>query len=266
MERIVHSGNGGGKTMYFLALLLIIRTREPYSFSRALEEAEVPSSLFPATGQTPASQHGGETRVALIWHDHAHAHLRLSCLNMTRGTLKKTVQQAIAPGPVFQYAGQNCEVESVDLSNTRWAGTASWADMATGHIGTRMKFAFTTPLFTSPAGEHRDNALPFPHPLVLFTAAHQQWQSLNGPLLPYTGEQAVDLAECMVTEYHLETVKQVFHDERAIGYLGWIEYTCLRQEEAALATLNALARLTFFTGSGYRIERGMGVTTVTITK
>lgn len=185
---------------------------------------------------------------------------------MARGVLKKTVQQAIALGPVLQYAGQDCEVESVDLSNTRWAGTASWADMIGGCAGTRMKFVFATPLFTSPTGERSDNALPFPNSLALFTAAHLQWQSLNGPALPYTGEQAVDLAKCMVTKYQLETVKRVFHNGSAIGYLGWIEYTCLRQDEAATASLNALARLTFFTGCGYRTEYGMGVTTVTITK
>ena len=35
--------------------------------------------------------------------------------------------------------------------------------------------------------------------------------------------------------------------------------------EEAIATLNALARLTFFTGCGYLVERGMGVTVVSIT-
>jgi CRISPR/Cas system endoribonuclease Cas6 (RAMP superfamily) len=97
-------------------------------------------------------------------------------------------------------------------------------------------------------------------------AAQQQWQSLNGPALPSTGEQAVDLAKCMVAEYHLETVKRVFHDGCSTGYLGWIEYTCLQRDEAAIASLNALARLTFFAGLGYLTERGMGVTTVSITK
>lgn len=247
--------------MYFLALLLTLRTRESGSFSCTLEDAEVPASLFPTVDQTNALQRGRDTRVALIWHDYSHAHLRLACLNMARGALEKVVQQAVAPVSVFQYAGQNCEVESVDLSNPKWAGTASWTDMIGGRSGPRMKFTFTTPLFTG----HGDTALPFPDPLTLFMTAQQQWQSLNGPVLPYTGEQAVDLAKCMVAAYHLETVRRVFSNGPSIGYLGWIEYTCLRRDEAALASLNALARLTFFTGNGYLTEQGMGVTTVSIT-
>ena len=251
--------------MYFLALLLTLRTRESCSFSLPLENAEMPSSLFLQADQTDALQRRKGMRVALIWHDHSHARLRLACLNMARGALRKAVQQAIAPGPVLHYAGQDCEVESVDLSNTRWAGTASWPDIVNGRPGKRMKFVFTTPLFTSPRDDRqRNTALPFPDPLTLFTAVQQQWQSLNGPMLPYSGEQAVHLAKCMVTEYHLETVKRVFPDGCSIGYLGWIEYTCLFQEEAAIASLNALARLAFFTGSGYLTERGMGVTTVGI--
>lgn len=35
--------------------------------------------------------------------------------------------------------------------------------------------------------------------------------------------------------------------------------------KAAVASLNALARLAFFTGSGYLTERGIGVTAIAIT-
>jgi hypothetical protein len=263
MGRIVLSVEGG-RAMYFLALLLTLRTQGSGSFSHAFEQTEVPAPLAFVAGQTEVPFHNKDTRVALLWHTHSRAHLRLACLNMTRGALKSAVQQAVAPASGLHYAGQACEVESVDLSNARWAGTASWADMVTGPSGKRVKLTFTTPLFTSPAGQAH-NTLPFPGPLALFPAAQQQWEHLHGPRLPYSGEQAIALAKCMVTEYHLETVERIVSDRRFTGYLGWIEYTYLRQDEEAIAMLNALARFTFFTGNGYLTEQGMGVTTVSIT-
>jgi hypothetical protein len=261
MGRIVLSVEGG-RAMYFLALVLTLRARGSGSFARAFEQDEVPA---PLAFQMEAPFHKSDTRVALLWHTHLRAHLRLACLNMGRSALKNAVQQAVTPSLRLQYAGQDCEVEAVDLSNARWAGTASWADMINGHAGKRVKLTFTTPLFTSPASEQTNNALPFPGPLALFPAAQQQWQLLNGPTLPYTGEQAIDLAKCMATEYHLETVERIVSDRRFTGYLGWIEYTYLKQDEEAIAMLNALARLTFFTGCGYLLEQGMGVTAVSIT-
>jgi hypothetical protein len=232
----------GGKAMYFLALLLTLRIREPCDFSCTLEDAEVPTSLFSEARQTEFSQRGKDTRIALIWHDHAHVHLRFSYLNMPSGALENIIQQALASESVIQYAGQDCEVESVDLSNTRWAGIASWTDIVSEGPGRRMRFTLGTPLFTSPIGGEGENTLPFPNPLTLFRAAHQLWQGLNGPALPYTGEQAVDLAKCVVAGYHLETTQRALHDGCFTGYLGWIEYTCLRKNEAAITSLNALAR------------------------
>lgn len=204
-------------------------------------------------------------RVALLAQDHSHAFLRFSYLNMASDQLRKAVRHAVAPQSVFRYAGQDCDIESVDVSNDKWAGTASWTDMLHGRLGRRIKFTFKTPLFTSPISGQAGNALPFPDSLPLFIAVHQQWQNLRGPTLPHTGEQAVDLAKCMVAEYHVETVKHTFQDGCFTGYLGWIEYLCLRQDEAAITSLNALARLAFFTGAGYLVERGMGVATVSVT-
>lgn len=246
--------------MYFLALVLTLRLRETDSFSCRMEDVEMSSSLF-LTGE----QTGNDIRVALLDQDRSHVYLRLSCLNMASARLRKVIQHAVAPGSGLRYAEQDCDIESVDVSNVKWTGTASWADMIQGRLGRRMKFTFKTPLFTSPVSGQEGNALPFPDPLTFFTAVQQQWQCLHGPTLPHTGERAVDLAKCMVAEYHLETVKRAFQDGRFTGYLGWIEYTCLSRDEAALISLNALTRLAFFTGAGHLAERGMGVATVSVT-
>jgi CRISPR/Cas system endoribonuclease Cas6 (RAMP superfamily) len=89
---------------------------------------------------------------------------------------------------------------------------------------------------------------------------------LDGPPLPFVGEQAAQAARCLVSEYRLETGESVLAGRSHLGFLGWIEYICRASEADAVASLNALARLVFFTGCGYLTEYGMGTTTVTIAK
>jgi CRISPR/Cas system endoribonuclease Cas6 (RAMP superfamily) len=117
---------------------------------------------------------------------------------------------------------------------------------------------------SNPTHGQFNNALPFPDPPVLFASALRHWRMLDGPLLPFVGEQVALVARCVVSEYRLETAERVLAGCSHLGFLGWIEYTCRAREETAVASLNALARLAFFSGCGYLTERGMGVTTVTI--
>jgi CRISPR/Cas system endoribonuclease Cas6 (RAMP superfamily) len=94
----------------------------------------------------------------------------------------------------------------------------------------------------------------------------RRWQECAGPPLPYTGEQAVQAARCVVTQYRLWTVECILAGSSRLGYLGWIEYTCRTRELAPVASLNALARLAFFTGSGHLTEHGLGVTRIAMAK
>ncbi len=73
-------------------------------------------------------------------------------------------------------------------------------------------------------------------------------------------------ARCVVTRYRLWTVKRPVAGSPRLGYLGWIEYTCRTRELAPVVSLNALARLAFFTGSGYLTEHGLGITRIAIAK
>jgi len=106
--------------------------------------------------------------------------------------------------------------------------------------------------------------LPFPDPQTLFSSVLRHWRTLDGPFLPHSGEQITQIARCVVSEYRLETACCVLAGRPHLGFLGWIEYTCRASGARAVTSLNALARLAFFTGSGYLTEHGMGVTTVTI--
>jgi hypothetical protein len=80
-----------------------------------------------------------------------------------------------------------------------------------------------------------------------------------GSELRYAGQK------CVVSEYRLETADYILAGQAHPGFLGWIEYVCRTRESSVIVSLNALARLAFFSGSGYLTERGMGVTAVMIT-
>lgn len=252
--------------MYFLAILLTLRAKVPERLNISLENANESVLPLQITPGKDAYLPKGHMRAALLRRNQGLAQVRLTCCCRTGGSPGEAILQALTPGSVLQYAGQDCEVESVDLTDTLWTGVGTWPDMLSQPPGIRMRFTFATPLVTSdPDRGQVGNALPFPDPQTLFTSALRHWRLLDGPFLPYTGERMTQIARCVVSEYRLKTTEQIIADHSHLGFLGWIEYVCRTRETSVVASLNALARLTFFSGCGYLTERGMGVTSVTIT-
>lgn len=253
--------------MYFLALLLTLRALEATRNGILLEDADAFPALFHAIHDKVACPREGYLRGALLGNDQERVHVRLTSISRGGGSLGSRVLQALAPGVVLQCAGQRYEVESADLTDPVWTGVSTWSDMLNQPVGARMRFAFATPLVTfDPAHGQFGDAMPFPGPQVLFAGALRHWRMLDGPLLPFVGEEIAQVARCVVSEYRLETAARVLAGRSHLGFLGWIEYTCRAPETTAVASLNALARLAFFTGCGYLTEWGMGVATVTIAK
>ena len=252
--------------MYFLALLLTLRALETTRSGILLEDADTSSALLHAI-HGKVALHEEDLRVALLGNDQERVHVRLTCNSTEGGSLSSRVLQALAPRCVLECSGQRYEVESVDLTDPMWTGISMWPDMLSRPSGTRMRFAFATPLVTSdPEDGQFGNALPFPDPQLLFASVLRHWRMLDGPLLPFVGEQVTQAARCLVSEYRLETAERVLAGRSHLGFLGWIEYTCRAPETTAAASLNALARLVFFTGCGHLTEWGMGVATVRIAR
>ncbi len=252
--------------MYFLAILLTLRVLEPGHPNQSIEDAHE----FLRLPQVPPvmDAHLGErrVRVALLRRDQEFVQVRLTCFSRGGCSPSDEVVQALAPGSELRYVGQKYVVESVDLTDPIWTGVGTWTDMLSQPPGVRMRFTFATPLVTSdPANRQVSNALPFPDPHALFTSALRHWRLLDGPLLPYTGAQMPQVAKCVVSEYRLETADYILAGQAHPGFIGWIEYVCRTRESSVIVSLNALARLAFFSGSGYLTERGMGVTAVKIT-
>ncbi len=252
--------------MYFLAILLKLRVLEPGHPNQSIEDAHE----FLRLPQVPSvkDEHPGERRVkvALLRRDQEFVQVRLTCFSRGGCSPGDEVVQALTPGSELWYIGQKYVVESVDLTDHIWTGVCTWTDMLSQPPGVRMRFTFATPLVTSdPTNRQIGNALPFPDPQTLFTSALRHWRLLDGPLLPNTGARMTQVARCVVSEYRLETADYILAGHAHPGFLGWIEYVCRTRETSVIVSLNALARLAFFSGSGYMTERGMGVTAVMIT-
>lgn len=252
--------------MYFLAILLTLRILEPGHPHLSVEDTHEFLRLPQVPPGTDAHLGERRVRVALLRRVQEFVHVRLTCFSRGERSPGDGVVQALTPGSELRYAGQMCVVESVDFTDPIWTGVGTWTDMLSRHPGVRMRFTFATPLVTSdPVNRQVSNALPFPDPQTLFTSALRHWRLLDGPLLPYTGTRMAQIAKCVVSEYRLETADYILAGHAHPGFLGWIEYVCRTRESSVIVSLNALARLAFFSGSGYLTERGLGVTAVMIT-
>lgn len=248
--------------MYFLAALLTLKAMEPN---------RPPSHLADHDASLPSRQELrfnevflGEDQMtaALLSSAAGHTLIRLTCWSKARDT-PASVLQTLTSRSRIKFARQCYAVESVDLTDPLWTGISTWTDLLNARHGVRMRFTFATPLVTANRERGAEsNVLPFPDPQTLFSSLLRHWRVLDGPPLPYAGEQMVQAAGCILSEYRLETAESTAQAHP--GFLGWVEYTCRAPEITAIASLNALARLAFFTGSGYLTGLGMGTTAVTI--
>jgi hypothetical protein len=253
--------------MYFLALLLTLRAKESGQFPLLKGGLDAFAPLLQALQDTDTLPWKERMTAALLQSNRRHALVRLTCFGKTGDPLAATPLQALAAGSVFTFSQRRYEVESVDLTDPVWTGVSAWPDLLSAHHGGRMRFTFATPLVTADQEQGQvGTALPFPDPQTFFSRVFRRWQQYDGPPLPYPGEQAVQAARCVVTRYRLWTVERTLAGSSRLGYLGWIEYTCRTRELAPVISLNALARLAFFTGSGYLTEHGLGVTRIAIAK
>lgn len=250
--------------MYFLATLLTLKAIETDQFPSFLAEKDGDIPSRQTLRSQAAFQGVSLMTAALLSSDARRTLMRLTCCSQARDA-PGMVLEALTSRPTLEF-GQRCyEVESVDSIDPVWTGTSTWLDLLNEQYRMRMRFTFATPLVTiNQECASNNNALPFPDPQTLFLSLLLHWRALGGPPLPYREEQMVQAARCVVTEYNLETAERTLEEHSHLGYLGWIEYTCRTREMTAVTSLNALARLAFFTGSGYLNEQGMGATAVTV--
>lgn len=202
--------------------------------------------------------------VAIVRSDERSAMLRLAFMAQEGLDYAHALMDALATKPILRLGRTTCEVESVDLTNSGWAGISTWADLIPEESSRHIRFAFATATaIMKRAGNNGRFSALFPEPLDIFSGLARRWRSLEGPPLPDNLEEYLRTGGCVVSDYRLHTEKFRTKKRTQIGFTGWVIYECRRNEHTQVLALNALARLAFFTGVGYQTARGMGAVKTT---
>ncbi len=245
--------------MYFVALLLTIRCLEEARTLEYRETRDIHHIFADYHCSLAASHRQEDITLSLLRCQPQHALLRLTICSREKTPVSAILETALPS--LFQHGHGRYEVQAINLTHPRWAGISTWADLLSQQSERLMHFSFATPLITAePGSQQSRNVLPFPEPLPLFSRLAHRWQMLGGPTLAGSIEQLIRASACVVSRYRLHSLTREGSVPAPVGYLGWIEYECLRYNRAT-ASLNALARLAFFAGTGYLTAYGMGSTT-----
>jgi CRISPR-associated endoribonuclease Cas6 len=156
-------------------------------------------------------------------------------------------------------------VRNVAISGTPWSGVASWADLLQEPPQSAMRFEFvtSTAIMKQDDQGRRFSAL-LPDPQDIFRGLACRWRRLGGPPLPDNLDDFLQTGGCVIAFHRLHTVEFQTSERTQIGFVGTVSYQCRKPDPVYVTTLNALARLAFFTGVGYQTARGMGLTRTTL--
>lgn len=173
---------------------------------------------------------------------------------------------ALAVQPELRLGRTLWHVEAADLADAEWSRISTWADLLTDEIGRYIRFSFVTPTAIMKRDQDGDRFTAlYPDPVDLFSGLLRRWRGLGGLDLPNDLESFVRAGGCVVSNYHLQTVKFQTPDRTQIGFVGRVGYECRKGDPVYIAALNGLARLAFFSGVGYQTSRGMGTVQTAIT-
>ncbi len=248
--------------MHHIALLLTLRLIEEEQDPFPLESQALACALRRLLEQEIVPRQTLSITAAVLGKDEESVRIRLS-LSGSDVTSVITSLRDLTARSSLHLCQRRYEVASIDLAHPLWSRVNSWADILAPSAARIMRFSFATPLITKePTNQMSRDALPFPEPIPLFSSVIDSWLGLGGPGLPADARQLVQATECVISLYRLRTCPISFGEHSCTGYLGWIEYECRQSDHPYLASLNALARLAFFTGAGNHTAQGMGVTNV----
>jgi hypothetical protein len=249
--------------MYFVALLL---TLQPVlaTLHTAQEDEHLCEMLVALLAQHPEQESAPVfVRAALLSHQAARIIIRITLAEQTQTGQAPASLQRLLSLSSFHLEQQDYRIMSVELTDPVWTGIATWDDFVQPRRSSLVRFALATPLVTSASeDEHFSGIGPFPEPTLLFSGLRQRWSMLGGPVLPQDVERLIKTSGCLVSNYHLHSVVVEGKYCHSRGYLGWFEYEYRKHSYPEVASLNALARLAFFTGLGACTEQGMGETAV----
>lgn len=189
--------------------------------------------------------------------------LRLTFMTEEGLTYAHLLLNRLAQEPVLRLGCHSWAIEAVDLTPSPWSGVQAWTDLLTPSASPMIRFTFATPTAIMKQADNgaRFTAL-YPDPLTLFGGLAWRWRALAGPALPAEIAGFLQGGGCVIAAYALQTTSFRTQERTQLGFQGWVAYECRTRDLTVLRTLNALARLAFFTGVGYQTMRGMGAVKV----
>lgn len=191
--------------------------------------------------------------------------LRLTFMAEEGVTYANLLINAFATQPLVRLGSKRWCIVSVDLSPSVWTGVQTWADFLAEPVSSSVHLTFVTPTaFMKQDGDRKRFTALYPDPVTLFSGLVYRWNALAGPPLPEGLDRFLQAGKCLVSSYHLQTVKFHTSERTQLGFCGWAVYGCSADTGGYLRALNALARLAVFTGVGYQTARGMGAVRMTI--
>jgi hypothetical protein len=248
--------------MYLIALLLTLRLIEEEQDPIPIESQALACAIKRLLQEETVHRQTVAITAAVLGKNEESTHIRLSLSGSDVTSVISNLHELASRSPL-RLCQRRYEVASIELAHPPWSRVNSWADIMAPSAARIMHFSFATPLITKgPVDQTSRDALPFPEPIPLFSSVIDSWSGLGGPGLPADARQLVLATDCVISIYRLRTCPVSFGEHSCTGYLGWIEYECRQSDHPYLASLNALARLAFFTGAGYHTALGMGVTNV----
>ncbi len=248
--------------MYLIALLLTLRLIEEEQDPIPMESQVLACAIKRLLQQEMVHRQTMGITAAVLGKDEESVRIRLSLSGSDVTSVVASLHELASRSPLH-LCQRRYEVDSIELAHPTWSRVNSWADIMAPSAARIMRFSFATPLITKESvNQTSRDALPFPEPIPLFSSVIDSWLGLGGPKLPANARQLVQATDCVISLYRLRTCPVSFGEHSCTGYLGWIEYESRQSDHPYLASLNALARLAFFTGAGYQTAQGMGMTNV----
>jgi CRISPR-associated endoribonuclease Cas6 len=200
-------------------------------------------------------QDGASTHITVypLKSDEGEQRVRVTVSGQHALTATHTLLSALAGQAVLHCGHQSYRVLSADLLAPSLSSRPA------------LRLRFVTPAIFTGTAEGSVQGEVFPQPLQVFSGLLDRWSQLGGPALPCGVLSWLQSYECIVSDYRLraEPIALSGRAESATvypGWKGWIAYTCRAPQVAYMSTLQALARLAWFTGVGDSTEVGLGVT------
>lgn len=158
-----------------------------------------------------------------------------------------------------------CDVQSIGITHSEWAGVASWTDLLEGPASQRIVLRFATPtaIMKTDGSNQRYSSL-FPEPSDVFLGLQRRWAALGGPDLTPELANSLNDAGCIIACHQLQTTAFQAPERLQIGFYGSVTYQLRNTNPEFVRAMCALARLAQFTGVGYQTTRGMGLVSARI--